>query len=70
MKKLTNQIVWGCTIIGIAVGFIDIYIGEHILTHEGAGKGIMAIATGVFVVFFVLIELQSFKRILIKNLNN
>ena len=50
MKKLTNQIVWGCTIIGIAVGFIDIYIGEHILTHEGAAKGILCITTGIFCV--------------------
>ena len=62
MKKLTNQIMGGCTIIGIAVGFIDIYIGEHILTHEGAGKGIMAIATGSFCGIFYVNRITKFQE--------
>jgi len=62
MKKLTNQIGWGCTIIGIAVGFIDIYIGEHILSHEGAAKGIMAIATGGFCGAFCINRITKFQE--------
>jgi len=62
MKKLTNQIVWGCTIIGIAVGFIDIYIGEHILTHEGAAKGILCITTGIFCGIFCVNRITKFQE--------
>ena len=62
MKELTNQIMWGCTIIGIALGIIDIYIGEHILIHEGAGKGIMAIATGIFCGIFCVNRITKFQE--------
>jgi len=48
MKVLTNQITWGCLIIGITLGILDIYVGEKVVTNEGAGRGRMAIAVGLF----------------------
>ena len=62
MKKLNNQIMWGCVIIGITWSIIDIYLAENILVHEGAGRGIMAIATGSFCGIFCINRITKFQE--------
>ena len=62
MKKLNNQIMFGCVIIGITFSIIDIYLSENILVHEGAGTGIMAIATGGFCGLFCINRIAKFQK--------
>ena len=62
MKKLNNQIMWGCLIIGIIWSIIDIYLAENILVHKGAGRGIMAIATGGFCGAFCINRITKFQE--------
>ena len=62
MKKLNNQISFGCIIIGITLSFIDIFVAEKILTHEGAGRGIMAITTGGFCAIFCINRITKFQK--------
>ena len=62
MKKLNNQIMFGCVIIGITFCIIDIYLSEKILVHEGAGTGIMNNVTGLFCGLFCINRFAKFQK--------
>ena len=60
MKKLDNQIIGGCTIIGIILGTIDLYLGEKILTN--GGNFLSAITCGIFCGLFCMNRIKNFQQ--------
>jgi uncharacterized membrane protein YiaA len=60
MKNLESQIIGGCTIIGIALGTIDLYFGEKILTN--GGNFLSAIVCGTFCGLFCINRIKNFQQ--------